>query len=582
MKLVFDIETDDLKYTKIWCIVAIDENKKLYTFGPDKIEEGIELLSKATTLIGHNIIGFDLPAIKDLYDVDLMENKKIIDTLVLSRLFNPTKEGGHSLESWGEKLGTKKISFDEFERYSEEMLTYCIQDVKLNVMVYKKLKEVMPNFSVQSIELEHCIAKIIKEQEKNGFKFDSLNADLLLAQLRERMQHIEEEVKRVFKPRWIDVKEVFPKLKKDGTLSKSGLTKDEFSNVLDKFKDEQMPDNYSFMRKKLEEFNLGSRKQIGEYLIQFGWKPKKFTPTGQPIVDELTLFQIDEIPEAKLIAEYLLVQKRIAQIQSWVDALEDDGRVHGFVIPNGTITGRMTHRNPNMDQVPSIHSPYGKECRACCVVEKNYRLIGIDASQLELRLLAHYMNNKEYIHDVTEGDIHATNQRLAGLESRDQAKTFIYAFIYGAGDAKIGSVVGGSTKDGERLRRNFLNNIPSLANLRSKVQGASKRGWLKGLDGRRLFIRTQHGALNTLLQGAGAIFMKQALVLLDKWAKCQGIDYKFVANIHDEWQVEIKEDQAELFGEMAVKSMIESGKLLNIRCPMTGEYKIGGDWSATH
>ena len=143
----------------------------------------------------------------------------------------------------------------------------------------------MPNFSVQSIELEHCIAKIIKEQEKNGFKFDSLNADLLLAQLRERMQHIEEEVKRVFKPRWIDVKEVFPKLKKDGTLSKSGLTKDEFSNVLDKFKDEQMPDNYSFMRKKLEEFNLGSRKQIGEYLIQFGWKPKKFTPTGQPIVD---------------------------------------------------------------------------------------------------------------------------------------------------------------------------------------------------------------------------------------------------------------------------------------------------------
>ena len=160
------------------------------------------------------------------------------------------------------------------------------------------------------------------------------------------------------------------------------------------------------MRRKLQDFNLGSRKQIGEYLIEFGWKPKKFTPTGQPIVDETTLARIDSIPQAKLIADYLLYQKRIAQVDSWISALDEDGRVHGFVIPNGTITGRMSHRNPNMAQVPNIHSPFGPECRACWTVEEGYKLVGIDASSLELRMLAHYMQDEEFINEIINGDIH--------------------------------------------------------------------------------------------------------------------------------------------------------------------------------
>ena len=575
MNLVFDIETDDIKATKVWCIVAQDiETKKVYKFRPDDLEKGLKLLAQADKLIGHNIIGFDLPVLKKLLNFDY--EGKVVDTLVLSRLFNPVREGGHSLEVWGQTLGINKIEFEQFDSFSEEMLDYCVQDVKVNTRIYSNLVRLSKEFSKESMRLEHDVAPIIKEQELNGFKFDSVASEILLASLRERVEAIEREVKKVFLPRMLDVKFIIPTMKKDGTLSKRGLRQDEYDRII-------KTNNYEpFYRKELQEFNLGSRKQIGEYLVDFGWKPKKFTPTGQPIVDEITLYEIDNIPEAKLIAEFLLIQKRVAQIQSWVDSVEEDGRVHGFVIPNGTITGRMTHRKPNMAQVPSIYSPYGKECRACWTTEEGYKLVGIDASQLELRLLAHYMNDENYIKNVTTGDIHETNRKLAGLNTRDEAKTFIYAFIYGAGDKKIGSVVGGDTKDGERLRNSFLNNIPSLRKLRTKVSRVSSKGWITGLDGRKLFIRTQHGALNTLLQGAGAIFMKKALVLLNKWANCSKLDFKFVANIHDEWQVEVKEEQADFFGEMAVKSMVEAGKLLDLRCDMNGEYKVGDNWSETH
>ena len=575
MKLVFDIETDDIKATKVWCIVAQDiETKKIYKFRPNEIEKGLEFLGKAEKLIGHNIIGFDLPVLKSLHSFDYKGN--VIDTLVLSRLFNPVREGGHSLEAWGNTLNIAKTEFEDFENFSEEMLDYCVQDVKVNTRIFNNLFNVSKDFSKECMRLEHDVAPIIKEQEQNGFKFDMVNATMLLARLRERMTEIETEVKKVFKPRMLDVKLVVPVFKKDGTLSKRGLRPSEYEKILN------TNDYEPFYRKELQEFNLGSRKQIGEYLVDFGWKPKKFTPTGQPIVDELTLYEVEGIPEAKLIAEYLLVQKRLAQIESWVDAVEDDGRVHGFVIPNGTITGRMTHRNPNMAQIPSVHSPYGQECRACWIVEDEYKLVGVDASQLELRLLSHYMNDEEYIKNVSTGDIHATNQALAGLESRDQAKTFIYAFVYGAGDSKLGSIIGGNTKDGQRLRKNFLDNIPALKNLRFKVTRAAAKGWIKGLDGRKLFIRSEHGALNTLLQSAGAIYMKKALILLNERLKLSGMDFKFVANIHDEWQIEVRACQAIKAGTLAVEAMVKAGEELGIRCPMIGEYKIGNNWSETH
>jgi DNA polymerase I-like protein with 3'-5' exonuclease and polymerase domains len=356
------------------------------------------------------------------------------------------------------------------------------------------------------------------------------------------------------------------------------LTEQEYSDIIEGTL-EQKP----FMRKTLQEFNLGSRKQIGQRLQELGWKPNKFTPTGQAIVDETTLKKITHIKEAQLIADFLLYQKRLAQVHSWIDAVhEDDGRVHGSVICTGAITGRMAHRGPNMAQVPAVYSPYGKECRSCWVVPKGYKLVGIDASGLELRLLAHYMADEDYINEIINGDIHTANQQFAGLKSRDEAKTFIYALIYGAGDEKIGSIIKGNRADGKRLRERFLTGLPTLRTLKERVDRASEKSYLKGLDGRKILLRHKHAALNTLLQGGGAIAMKKALVILDDNIRLNGLDAKFVANIHDEWQIQVLESQADFVGRLGVEAIEKAGQHYNMRCPLTGEYKIGDSWYETH
>ena len=573
-KIIFDIEADGLNPNNVWCIVAKELNGTSHTFDNTQIEEGIKFLQKADTLIGHNIIGYDIPVLEKLYDAKF--NCKIEDTLVMSRLFNPVRENGHSLKAWGWRVGClKQEQPEDFDSYTPEMLEYCIQDVKLNEAVYNYLIKEGKIFSKECIDLEHRVAKIMKEQEKTGFFFNTQQAMELLAELKAKQLAVEDEVHNTFKPKLVDDKLVTPYVRKDGELSKRGLTDEEYRNCI------KTQNVEPFMRLKLVDFNLGSRKQIGEYLIDFGWVPKKFTPTGQPIVDEGTLKKIEHIREAKLIADFLLYQKRIAQVTSWIDELKDD-RVHGSVIPNGTITGRMTHRNPNMAQVPNAGSLYGKECRSCWTIPDGYKLVGIDASGLELRMLAHYMDDSDYIEEVINGDIHTTNQNLAGLKTRDQAKTFIYALVYGAGDAKIGSVAGGGLKKGKELKQTFFKNLPSLRTLKDKVQKASERGFLKGLDGRKIYVRSQHAALNTLLQGGGAIVMKKAMCILQDLINLNAIDAKFVANIHDEWQIQVKESQAEFVGQLGVEAIEKASEHFNMRCPLTGEYKIGENWYETH
>ena len=576
-KIIFDIETDGLNATKIWCIVVKELDGSIYKFGPGQIDKGIELLQKADVLIGHNIIGFDIPVVEKLCGVKLEAD--IEDTLVMSRLFNPIQENGHSLKTWGYRVGfPKKEQPETFDNYTPSMLEYCTQDVRLNEMVYHQLLKDGMGFSKEAFQLEHDVTKITNRQERSGFLFDERQAMMLLAKLKSRISEVESEVKLTFKPKLVDDKLVAPYIKKDGALSKRGLTDKEYEG----FNGISNEDIEPFMRQKLQHFNLGSRKQIGEYLKDFGWKPKRFTPTGQPIVDEGTLKKIAHIPEANLIAEFLLLQKRIAQLSSWIDELQDDGRVHGSVISNGTITGRMSHRGPNMAQVPNLSSQYGKECRSCWVVPEGYKLVGIDASGLELRMLAHYMNDEEYTSNVINGDIHQVNQRLAGIESRDKAKTFIYAFIYGAGDEKLGNVVGGGRTNGKKLKDRFLRNLPALKVLTRRVQQAAKRGFLKGIDGRKIYIRSEHAALNSLLQGGGAILMKKALLILDNKIRSNDLDATFVANIHDEWQIQVKEHQADLVGELGVKAIEEAADHFGLRCPLTGQYKVGRNWSDTH
>ncbi len=291
---------------------------------------------------------------------------------------------------------------------------------------------------------------------------------------------------------------------------------------------------------------------------------------------------------ATLIRDYLMLQKRVAQITSWIEAVENDGRVHGHVITNGAVTGRMTHSSPNMAQIPNAGSVYGHECRECWTVEDGNVLVGCDASGLELRMLAHYMKDEGYVRTVTEGsskdgtDVHTVNQRAAGLSTRDSAKTFIYAFLYGAGDAKIGSIIGGTSKDGAKLKEKFLKQTPALAKLIQRVSKQAAKGWVPGLDGRRIWVRSEHAALNSLLQGAGAIVMKKALVLAYYRLKKEKVWFKLVASVHDEYQFETKPEFADTLGNIVRESIIEAGKQFNLRCPLDGEYKTGKSWRHTH
>lgn len=529
-------------------------------------------LKDVTLIVAHNGIGFDFPILNRLWTTKIRLNQ-VYDTLIASRLLDPSIENGHSLDAWGERLQRKKIDYtgvwtwlmNRREEYKGECFNvphmallehYCIRDVEVTCDLYKHLTAefTKKGFSEESLTLEHKVAAIISEQERNGFKLDLPFATCLLADIKGKMAGIYESMQQ----RWPPV--ITPRFHKT-----SGKP----------------------IKDSVDTFNPGSRQQIGQKLMELGWKPTKLTPTGQPIVDEDTLKDI-KFPEGQIIAEYLMLQKRVAQIESWLEAVGKDGRVHGKVITNGAVTGRMTHSSPNMAQIPNSGSIYGKECRECWSVETGNVLVGCDASGLELRMLAHYMKDENYVKTVTEGsskegtDVHTQNQKAAGLQTRDQAKTFIYAFLYGAGPAKIGSIVGGNAKAGQKLIDSFLANTPALQRLRNTVSRYASKGFVPGLDGRKIWVRSEHAALNSLLQGAGAIVMKKALVLFYDKTKTNKWPVKLVANVHDEFQLEVPKEYATIVGEAARNSIVEAGEYYKLRCPLDGEYKIGNNWRETH
>jgi DNA polymerase-1 len=546
MRVAIDIETN-LKHNTIWCCSTYNlDTKEVKTW--TSAQDFNKFIQQAKLIIAHNGISFDYPVLNRVWKTSIRLSQ-VRDTLVMSRLSSPSREGGHSLANLAKLVNRTKKEYEDFEGgLTDEMIEYCQEDVTICGELYLYLTQELRGFSEQSIELEHKVQAIIAKQEKHGFKLDTVKAQCLLGQWKRKLSDIEEELQTIFPP----------------------IITQRFSEKTGK----QLKDD-------VEVFNPGSRQQIAKRLIEKGWKPTKHTEKGAVIVDESVLDGVD-IPEAKRIAEYLLIQKRVAQVESWLEFVSDERRVHGKVITNGAVTGRMTHHSPNMAQVPSSSSPWGHECRDCWTVDDGKVLVGADAASLELRMLAHYMKDESYAKEIVEGDIHTKNQLAAGLETRAQAKTFIYALLYGAGPAKIGKIVGGSAKDGQELISTFLRNTPALKSLREKVERLSEQGTLPGLDGRKLQVRSAHAALNTLLQSAGAIVMKQGLVLLSKKIQEQKLNANFVANVHDEWQIECSQDDADAVGKLAVSSIKEAGEVLGLRCPLDGEYKKGTTWAQTH
>jgi len=531
-----------------------------------------DYLKDATLIAAHNGISFDFPILNKLWKTKI-GLKQAYDTLVVSRLLEPTRDGGHSLDAWGQTLGVKKLDYKAtwqwmmnrreeydgecFDRPLEGLLEfYCNRDVSVLCSLFHRLEHDVADkgFAADSLILEHAVASIIKKQETNGFKLDVVHATCLLSDLKLKMGVIYDKMQ-----------ELYPPYEVERVSEKTG----------------------KLLKPELITFNPASRQQIAEKLIGLGWKPTKKTEKGQVIVDEGTLMGL-KYPIAGLLAEYMMLQKRIGQIESWLEVIGKDGRVHGRVITNGAVTGRMTHMKPNMAQIPNSGSPYGPECRQCWTVEEGNVLVGCDASGLELRMLAHYMKDENYVKTVTEGsskdgtDVHTVNQKAASLQTRDQAKTFIYAFLYGAGPAKIGSIVGGNSAAGQKLIDAFLKGTPALKRLRDKVSVYASKGYVPGLDGRKIWVRSEHAALNSLLQGAGAIVMKKALVIFNDKIKSASWNVQMVANVHDEIQFECKPDIAEEAGKACVQSIREAGLAYNLRCPLDGEYKIGRNWRETH
>jgi hypothetical protein len=640
--IVWDVETNGFleQLDTLHCINLIDTktaermrfNAGRYADGSPtertgSLEDGLHLLAEAECIGGHNIIGFDIPAIQKLHP-QWSPKGRLRDSLVECRViwtnlwdmderaimegrrpatFKPEGlMGSHKLKAWGIRLGNNKAEFEgPFDAFTKVMDDYCAQDVETNLTLFERINS--KDYSAQCLELENRVAEIIYAQERHGFLFDRAKAEALLRKLEVRHAELADTLRGSFKP-W------FAPVRKGGKVEV--LTPKTNNKALGRLKDCTLS--------KVEEvvFNPASRDHIADRMMKlFGWTPVEFTDSGKPKVDETTLEGLD-YPEAKLLVEYLTVEKRLGQLatgkQAWLSAVKADCRVHGRVNTNGAVTGRMTHSSPNMAQVPSSGSLYGHECRDLFTTPAGKSLLGCDAEGLELRMLGHYMarfDGGAYCDTVVNGkkedgsDVHTVNQRFIGLNSRNSAKTWIYAYLYGAGHLKLGTIIyedmteskratfnaryaPGTDREkalarlGGKAKRSIEEGLPALGKLQELVKTKAKRGYLKSLDGRILHVRSQHAALNTLLQGAGAIVMKQALVLCDESFRAKGWkhgrEYAFVANVHDEFQIEIDSSLAEEAGQLAAQSITQAGHSFALGCPLSGSYDIGKSWAETH
>lgn len=592
MRLVFDIETDGFldKLTKVHCIEIFNlDTEEQLSFadkpGYQPLGVALELLSRPQNiLIGHNIQGFDIPALQKVYP-DFEAKGTIRDTLIMSRLMYTdlvetdykyelvpnNLAGRHSLEAWGYRLKEAKGDFGkdtDWKYWSAAMQNYCRQDVLVNAKLYLMFEK--QDYSEPAIVLEHEFARIMDIQMKHGINFDETAAQSLYDGLREDRIPLEREVQEKIPPN-IEQIPFTPKVNRPALGYQAGVPTTKDRKVV---------------------FNPGSRQQIINYLQKkYSWEPVEFTKAKRPKCTADVLNNLP-YPEAKLFARILENRKLCSQIgdgeKSWLK-LTRDGKIYGRINHNGARTGRCTHSTPNLAQIPRVGNFKGEECRSLFGPPPGFVMVGCDAKGLELRNLAHYLHKYDgglYAEKVLAGDIHTENQNDAGLATRDQAKTFIYAFNYGAGDEKLGSIVDPTLTRlqqrsvGTDLRRRFTSKVVGLGDLLADIRRVhSGRGYFRGLDGRRLNSVSSHSALNTVLQGAGSVIMKQATVIA--YDLC-GHRADPVLHVHDEMQFICKEKYADYVGKLMSKAIASAGEFYDYKIPLEGDYKIGSNWAETH
>lgn len=605
-----DIETDGLDPTVIWvlCAINIGTGDEVTITDPNNMREWInEQLSAGSTFIGHNLLSFDVPVLNRLLGTRIPVSR-VVDTFLLSMLYSPSLAGGHSLGAWGLRLGFPKTEFNDWSKLSDEMIRYCLNDCRVNVRLFIRLSDRMRTvgFTERGCEIEHKAWSIIQRQRKAGFKIDIPRAHELYSEIRELERQLRDEIYETWPPQLVVVKRFAKSRKANGEPTANYVRhKEQYPKVAD------LPDG-GYEAYDWVEFNLGSPKQRVEKLLDLGWKPREFTPKGSPQVTRKgslvpSLLEFIEKGSSnepvKLLAEWIAVNARGNMISTWIDVADEKGFIHGSLWLAGSL--RYRHDKPNTANIPAVRvtgegDPAGRpkgvvlrgregiftyEARDLWTVRdpSKRRLVGVDAAGIQLRVLAHYLRNDEFTKQLLEGDPHEYNRQLAGIDTRAKAKTFIYAFLLGAGDAKVGEILGTSARHGAEVKSRFISNFPGLSQLLARLDGElSRSGRITLCDGSRVLVPSPHAALGYLLQGDESRIMKQAMIYVDEDVRRNRIDAIKCGDIHDEWQTDVATDDVERFVATCYRQFPRAGQSFDYTVPIACDHKVGLTWAETH
>ena len=606
--LVVDVETNGLVgYTRLWCVVTYCiETKEWKVFdyadGPSYLDALRSYLSDATQFIGHNFLSFDRHVLARFLGMELIRTNRVLDTLVLSRLYNSGRLGGHSLERWGAYFKLAKIPFDAWEYYDKRIIVRCKRDVEITLRLFEHLKAEGKHVSQFARTLEHHFSDVLEEIKTQGFPLDIEGVEKEIMVVSAQCSEMLAKIQKEFPPKALDKGCVTPRRRAgDGKMRANNKG---FKTI---GPEAQTMVWGPFHLVEWQEFNVGSPKQVVERMEAAGWKPVEFTkpsdrhPEGQPKVSPANLDTLpDDAPAStKLISAYLKADTRLGLLKNWAENYNPKtGRVHGSIIGIGTITHRGSHNNPNMGNITKgPHRAYWG------FLGGDRRIAGVDAKGIQLRILAHltlgFTDDDTFLRQVLDGDPHLefTLPLVASLypeavaytndeekkKAKDKTKRFIYAWLLGAGAAKVGSIFGLDARAGKIISDAFVAKFPGLKRLKAYLSMCAQKGWFPNPDGRFIPIKSDHYSLSVALQGIEQAVMKMAGVMWQRERNVKGWDAWLIAWVHDEYQIEGHKDCIKEAGEYMSWCIAEAGRILKLRCPMEGDAPtIGMNWNETH
>jgi DNA polymerase-1 len=622
MNYVFDIETNGLlkDVSNMWILITYDIDKGEYKRYLEGDMRWMKVFNTAKTLIGHNIINYDISVLSKLFDYKVPENVKIVDTLLLSQILDYRRFGdkGHSLKVWGESLDYPKGEFEDWSQYSEEMATYCERDVGLNHKVFEILrrelqeaKETTPLITTY-VQAEHAVSKWCAEANTAGWPFNVDKAQELFEELQREMNKTYQALNSKLGLKIVAVDKKLgivepkkPKWTKEGKYdahTARWFDVNPWSGV--EVEDRIVDGPYS--RITIEPLSLDSVTDVKIFLYRQGWVPtdwnykmdegtRKRNKTTPKITEDSLEFLGGD---GKLYKDFLTVKARQSIVKTWLANVDDKGRLHGDCMVIGTPS--MRSRHSIIVNVPSPDSAYGKQMRSLFKCKEGWKIVGCDSAGNQARGLAHYLGDETFIDTLLNGDIHQYNadiltsilkkMKVSHIVPRTAAKRVLYAFLFGASGGKLWSYIfNGEMNDekGKKLKAGFIKAVPGFADLLGKLEniyGKTKQngdGYIPSIAGNRVYVDSFHKLLVYLLQSAEKITCGAACMLMQEYLKAEKIPYQPLILYHDEFQVMVPEEHAARAVELGIKAFGEGPKLFGITI-MDGSGSFGDTWLDTH